>query len=624
MSFDSSYDTKEQVRQATDLVDLVGRSVQLRRQGRMYVGICPWHDDSRPSLQVNPERQSWKCWVCDVGGDIFSFVMKREGVDFPTALRMLAERAGIELSRHAARKTQPGSPEDKPTLYRALAWTEQQMHQCLLHSPEAAPVRAYLQQRGLSDESIHQFQLGFSPDRWQWLLDRAGSTEFTTAILEAAGLVLRTRDGQRHYDRFRGRLIFPIRDTEDRPIAFGGRILPELAKDDSPKYINSPETRVFVKSDHLYGLNLVRNATARDRHIVVVEGYTDVIMAHQCGVQHVAAVLGTALGASHLKLLRRFADRITLVLDGDAAGQRRTNEILELFVAEQIDLRILTLPSGLDPFDFLRSHGGEAFRDLLGQAVDAMEHKVQVATRGIDLLQAPDQANRALEEILKTMAGASRVSTATPEATQLRHQQLLARLANQFRVDETALRDRLVQLRQQTRRRVPARDNVAGSPQGAPAATGQGSLTPLERELFEILTLHPRLVPDTLKTLSRDLFQNGQASQLWTLLVSLQDQQIEITFENMLTVSEDPQLKSLLVELDEQARTKDSLALEDVEARLIGLIRSFDLQKQCIAQREVLATLETRHYDEKEELDILEQLIQRERERQGISAPTDG
>ena len=144
MSFGSSYETKEQVRQATDLVDLVSRSIRLRRQGRIYVGLCPWHDDSRPSLQVNPDRQSWKCWVCNIGGDVFSFVMKREGVDFPEALRMLAERAGIELSPHGAKKATPGSPDDKQTLYRAMAWAEEQFHRCLLDSADAEPARQYL------------------------------------------------------------------------------------------------------------------------------------------------------------------------------------------------------------------------------------------------------------------------------------------------------------------------------------------------------------------------------------------------------------------------------------------------------------------------------------------------
>ena len=388
MSFGSSFDTKEQVRQATDLVDLVSRSIQLRRQGRMYVGLCPWHDDARPSLQVNPDRQTWKCWVCDVGGDVFSFVMKREGVDFPEAIRILADRAGINLSPQGHKKATPGGPDDKQTLYRAMAWAEEQYHRCLLESPEAEPARRYLDERGIQHESILRFHLGFSPPGWQWLLDRARTTTFSPAVLDAAGLLGKTQDGQRHVDRFRGRLIFSIRDTEHRPIAFGGRILPQLsATKEAAKYINSPETRLFTKSNHLYGLDIVRAATKSDPHIIVVEGYTDVIMAHQQGLNNVVAALGTAVGERHVSILRRFADRITLVLDGDEAGQRRTNEVLELFVAAQVDLRVLTLPSGLDPCDFLRDHGRAAFDELLLHAVDALDHKARTVTEGLNVIK---------------------------------------------------------------------------------------------------------------------------------------------------------------------------------------------------------------------------------------------
>ncbi len=440
MSFAASRDTKEQVRQATDLVDLVSRSIRLRRQGKLFVGLCPWHDDARPSLQVHPDRQSWKCWVCNVGGDVFSFVMKREGVDFPEALRILAERAGIPLSTQ--KPAQPGSVDDKQTLYRAMAWAEEQFHRYLLESRNAHSAREYLQQRGISQESVQQFRLGFSPNSWQWLMDRARQTSYSPAVLEAVGLVSRSQDNRRVYDRFRGRLIFSIRDTEHRPIAFGARILPGADSDaqHGPKYVNSPETRLFSKSHQLYALNRVRDALGREGEIVVVEGYTDVIMAHQHGITNVVAALGTALGERHVRLLQRFADRIVLVLDGDEAGQRRTNEVLELFVAGQVSLQILTLPSGLDPCDFIHQQGADAFRQLLRGAVDALEHKVRTVTAGLDIVSDPDRAHRGLDDILRTMAGAPAPSHMAAESMRLREQQMLVRLAQRFHVDEATLR----------------------------------------------------------------------------------------------------------------------------------------------------------------------------------------
>lgn len=617
MSFGSSYDVKEQVRQATDLVDLVSRTVTLRRQGKMFVGICPWHDDARPSLQVNPERQSWKCWVCDVGGDVFSFVMKREGVDFPTALGMLAERAGISLRARGAPRTEPGSPNDKQTLYRCMAWAEQLMHRCLMEDASAQPARDYLEERGISPGSIERFHLGFSPTGWQWLLDHARTSPFSTAVLEAAGLVLKSQRGARYYDRFRGRLVFSIRDTESRPIAFGGRILPQLVPDkSSPKYVNSPETRIYVKSDHLYALDMVRTAVTRERNIVVVEGYTDVIMAHQCGLNQVVAVLGTALGPRHIHLLRRFADTVTLVLDGDEAGQRRTNEILGLFVAEDLDLRVQTLPSGLDPCDFLRREGAAAFTALLDQAVDALEHKIRVATRGIDPLRAPSQAHRALEDILDTLARAPALPRMGSSAGHLRQQQMVARLAHEFHVEEAALRERLAELRAKVQRRTSPNQPTAPQP--------SARLTPVEQELFEILVSHPALAPWALDAITSTHLTSPIARQLWTLYGDLQTARMGYEFQEVLTAAEDSALKNLLVQLDESAQNKANDALEDAEARLHGLIRDFEFQQQRLNERQALATLETHGYDEQEELALLEQIIRQERKRQGISAPTDG
>ena len=375
VAFDSSFDAKEQVRQAIDIVDLLGKyNLQLRRQGRGYVTHCPWHDDTRPSLQVNPERQSWKCWPCDIGGDIFSFVMKMEGVDFPEALAMLADRAGIKLqkpsrgdgpSASGARRRVPAPRAggiDKRTLYKAAAWVERQYHECLLHSPEAEPARKYFQDRGITAESIERFQLGFAPLDRDWILKQAGGRTGTPSrakVLETIGVLRRSSAGGSLYDLFRGRGLFAIRDAQGRPVGMGGRLLPGVETFLPGKYVNSPETPLFRKSHLLYGLDLAKEAIhkSKSKTALVMEGYTDVIIAHQFGFNNAVAVLGVALGETHIKILKRFVDRIILVLDGDEAGQKRANEVLELFVAQQVDLRILTLPDDLDPCDFLQQRG---------------------------------------------------------------------------------------------------------------------------------------------------------------------------------------------------------------------------------------------------------------------------
>ena len=628
MSSTAAFDTKERVRQAVDIVDLIGSYLDLRRQGRGYEALCPWHDDTRPSLKVYPERQSWKCWACDVGGDVFSFIMKREGVDFREALAMLAERADIPLPRSGNQAAvEPGSPSDKRTLLAAMAWAESQFHRCLLGAPEAEPARRYLKERGITEAGIEKFHLGFSPEGWQWLLDRSRTTPYSDKVLEAAGLVARNSQSGRPYDRFRGRVIFSIRDLQGRPIAMGGRVLASQAGSRVAKYINSPETRLFSKSDQLYGLDVVRQSASRRREVVIVEGYTDVVMASQMGLDNVVAVLGTALGSRHIRLLRRFADSITLVLDGDQAGQRRTNEILQLFIAEQIDLRVLTLPEGLDPCDFLRQRGAEAMRRLLDGAVDALEHHVRVETSDVDPTTDVHKANQALENILRTLAKSPRMTNQTTTAKRLREDQILARLARQFHVDEVQLRARMTELRRATR----SVGSEAARQRQSPTVSG-ATIDPWHRELLEIITQQPAAVALAAGAISPRQLAPGAARQIYAKFCELSAAGDPADASRVLTELEDVQLKNLLVELDELGRQRSAA---EWEPRLRGLIADFRRREEDVERRDKLSALKERRHNEQEELKILlelhgqdrqrqAELEERQSNRQGISAPMDG
>lgn len=454
MSGNDWLDTKEQVRQATDIVDLVGSYVSLRRQGRGYVARCPWHDDSRPSLNVDPDRQTWKCWVCDIGGDVFSFIMQAEGVEFRGAIEILAERAGISLKpqRRSPKSTKPGAVDldDRKMLLRAAAWAEEQYHRCLLESSDAEPARAYLAERHVTEESIKKFRLGFAPNQYDWILRQARGDATRAKVLEAIGILSRRADGG-FVDRFRGRVLFSIRNAQGRPVALGGRVLPQFADQTPAKYLNSPETRLFTKSKLLYGLDIAKASMQKNKTALVMEGYTDTIMAHQFGFDNAVAVLGTALGEEHIKILRRFTDHVILVLDGDEAGQRRANQVLELFLTQNVDLKIVTLPSGADPCEFLLEQGAEGFREhLTTGALDALEHAYRTATAGIDLENDIHGASQALEKILSTLA---KVESDSPEQ-KLRLQKTLNRLAHNFRVPEVDIRRRFDQLRKETVRRV--------------------------------------------------------------------------------------------------------------------------------------------------------------------------
>ncbi|MGY8769087.1 MAG: DNA primase [Pirellulales bacterium] len=615
MSTQESFDTKEQVRQASDIVDVVGGFLELRRQGRNYVALCPWHNDSKPSLQVNAERQSWRCWVCGIGGDVFSFVMRREGVDFREALELLADKANIQIKLSNS-NVPAGSPGDKRTLFAAMAWAEKQFYTYLNQSSEADVAREYLQQRGITQKEIDQFHIGFSPNSWSWLADLAKSTEFSPAVLEKVGLLGKSPKSGRHYDWFRGRVLFPIRDTQSRPIALGGRVLPQFADDKSGKYVNSPETRLFSKSDNLYALDLARDSIVASKQVVVVEGYTDVIALHQAGITNAVAVLGTALGPRHIQLLRRYADQIYLVLDGDEAGQKRTNEILELFVAEQVDLRIMTLPDGLDPCDFVQQQGPEVFRQHLTSAVDALEHKVRISTHQLDPVRDIHRANEALEDLLGTLANSPRLSGQTTSEVRLREQQFLSRMARQFQVEETELRTRLTALRRATRK--PARSQQ--NPMLAEKVSA-ADLEMTERWLLEILTQNEELAIAAVDEINIDELDTEAAKSLYRIYQTLVFDRVSCDFARVLTETEDPLLKNLLVELDEQAAEKNVTNTED---QLKQIIEAYRRRTEDRQQRQNTGVLERQEMDDKEELDLLNQIIEQQRNRQGISSPTDG
>ncbi|HID22739.1 MAG TPA: DNA primase, partial [Planctomycetaceae bacterium] len=350
--------------------------------------LCPFHDDHNPSFHVYPERQTYRCWACNEGGDCFSWVMKTENVAFSEALRMLAERARLEMPKTA--RSRSGSGQSKTELYQVLAWAARQFHHCLLSSPEAEQARRYLtEDRGLSLETVQAYGLGYHPRDWQWLLERARGV-YRPELLFAARLVRQRRDGSGYRDDFVGRVLFPIRDVRGRTVAFGARVLPGDPEAQGPKYLNSPESILFAKSRLLFGLDLAREAIKQAKTAIVVEGYTDCIAAYQAGIRNVVGTLGTALAEHHVLGLKRWAERVVLVYDGDVAGQTAAERSLGRFLAYDTDLRLLTLPDGQDPAEFLVSQGAEAFRERVDQAEEALEYKLrlEIGRYGLETVRA--------------------------------------------------------------------------------------------------------------------------------------------------------------------------------------------------------------------------------------------
>jgi DNA primase len=601
-------DLKERVRDAIDIVDLVGSYLSLRRQGKAMVGLCPWHEDSRPSFHVNPERQTFRCWVCNIGGDAFSFLMKMERLEFREALEQLAQRAGIDLPRGRG-----GMPTDeKAAMLATLAWAADRFHACLTSAPEAGPARDYLASRGLDKTTLERFRLGFAPASWDWLLRQAAAAGMSSAILARTGLAVERQDRSGHYDRFRDRLMFPILDPQSRCVAFGGRVLPGAAAD-SAKYINSPETPLFSKSSMLYGLDTAREAMGRSRRAVVVEGYTDCLAARQAGIDDVVAVLGTALGERHAKLLRRYADRIVLVLDGDDAGRRRADEILDVILAEPIDVRIARLPSGVDPCEFVLDNGRDAFEALVSSACDPLDYRLDEIVARLPPDAGDDAALAGVESVLKALATAS-TTAAAPSEGRLREDQVMGRLSRRFGLSREALRSRLAALRKQS----------AGAGRGRDAGTAPASLPRLsawDREVIEVLVGVPEGAGLIVREVESSELESSEGRVVLEAARRLHADGRPVALSGLLLEIADPVVQSLLVAVDESSAGRTTVDGRERMDHLRDALRRRSAERQ--AHRSA-RTLKTSQLDPGSEAALLEQLVAQRRAAQGMTDPKDG
>ncbi len=349
----------EEIRSVTDIIDVVGEYVQLKKRSSNFVGLCPFHNEKTPSFNVNPRLGIFKCFGCGEGGDVFSFVSRMESLSFPDSVRVLAEKAGIVLPEDEA----PGEDaSESESIYHALRFSARFFHEQLAKDANAQIARDYLKKRGFSKESIKKFGIGYAPDEWDALLKEATSSHVAEEFLEKSGMIIPRKDESGFYDRYRHRLIFPIFSHVGKVVGFGGRILNE---DDQPKYINSPETKVYSKSNILYGLYHSKNAIRGKEEAILVEGYTDVVSLHQAGVQHVVASSGTALTKDQIRALSRYAKTIILLYDADSAGLRAALRGIDLILAEGLIPYAVRLPDGEDPDSYVQKNGAATFESFL-------------------------------------------------------------------------------------------------------------------------------------------------------------------------------------------------------------------------------------------------------------------
>jgi DNA primase len=482
----------DEVKQRIDIVEVVSQYVSLTKSGRTFRALCPFHSEKHPSFFVYPERQSWHCFgACNTGGDVFSFIMKKEGVDFGEALRLMAQRAGVSLPS----RFEPSAKRDeKERLYQVNEAVAQYFHDLLLSSQAGEKARSYVASRGLSLETITSFQLGFSPNSWEALKQYLMERGYTESELLAAGLVIETEAGGTH-DRFRNRLMFPICDIRGHITGFGARALDDLL----PKYLNSPQTPIFDKSSSLYGINLATAAIRQQNMVVIVEGYMDVITAHQNGFNNVIASMGTSVTEKQVSAVKRLTKNVALALDADAAGEEAMLRAVGYENTLDAEVKVIILPSGKDPDDVIKEDA-KIWQNLLEEALPIVDYTFNMVTSKLDLTTAKDKS-LAVDKLLPIIAEIK------DPVRQAHYLQKLARLVN--------VTERKLEAALKGKRPGPSRRRVEEPKQEAiTQALRPVFSSPIEEYCLALLLQHPEL-KGCCQHPSPEYFQNSENREIF-------------------------------------------------------------------------------------------------------------
>jgi len=553
-----------QVQQANDIIDVIGEHVSLKKKGREMVGLCPFHDDHKPSMNVNPVKQIFKCFACGAGGDVFKFTQMRENLTFPQAIERLAERAGIKLERRQIPKrprkgvetTENGHIEDVDPnrLAKANAWAAQYFQQNLNDDKMGKFARDYLAGRQISPESIEKWQLGLAADSPDGLLRKAKAQKASLKLLEQAGLLI----GQ-NQDKFVNRLMFTITDVTGRVIGFGGRTL----DDNGAKYINSPTTVLFDKSNSLYGLEQARHEIVLTGTAVVVEGYTDCIMAHQFGCGNVVAALGTSFTTGHGRILKRYAKKVILIFDNDVAGIEAANRALDVCLAQRIDIKLASVPEGKDPCDFLLAAGKEGFERLIADAVDIFQFKWDRLREKFASEDTLAGKKSAIDEYLQTIATGMQAGRIPDIDLGLRVNQISRIIGLDNRQINAELNKRL--------RRAQRAASYENRGKKAPGIDyGQGRFAVAQREVLEVLLNEPKLYETIKQKISADVFDVPILGRVAAILFETLDSNMNASLNEILARTESVELGNCIMELAAAGQKKGNF-----ESSLAGALAAF-------------------------------------------------
>jgi DNA primase len=574
----------EDVLSRVDIVEIISSYIPLKRAGRNFKAVCPFHHEKTPSFMVSPDRQIYHCFGCGAGGNAFNFIMQYERLEFLETVRMLAKKVGITL------------PESHKQDYQTSGLITQlhkinELTALFYEQNLSSAAKDYLLRRGITEPTIKLFKLGYAPDKWDALISHFRAKNISLSLLEKAGLIL-SKEGGGYHDRFRNRIIFPIFDIKSQPIGFGARILAQKEGSLS-KYVNSPETPVYTKGRNLYGLNFTKDAIRQNDLAVVVEGYLDLIIPYQAGLHNIVASLGTALTLEQARLLKRYTHNVVMVYDPDDAGQMATLRTLDIFIEEGMDAKVVLLPQGFDPDLFVRKNGGDAFKEKIKSAQNLFDYQLQVL-KSRHNIKEPDGKRKIAAEMLPTIKKIK---------NSILRSEYIKKLAEELNVAEHHVLDEFNKIK----------ESKAYPDVQAPEFKKTSDMNPTEKLLIKLMLEENQLIERIRQCLTPADFQDERASKIVSVIFDLIEQGKNIETHKLITTLQDDKVLDFICE----SAFMPELSLEEKDRIIDDCIRRLKTERLKAKRRRLHDQIKTaQHLGDEESvnrlMDEFHQLIKNE------------
>jgi DNA primase len=600
-------DTVIEIKNAADIVDVVSESVLLKKTGKNYVDLCPFHSEKTPSFTVSPQKQIFYCFGCAAGGNVFSFIMKRDGISFPEAARILSRQYGIDVPVQKMSKGQKRLRGERENLIAVNRQAMDFFYNNLLNMPSGKQAMQYLKKRGISQETMEVFRLGYAPEGWNNILNLFKKKKVSLDIVEKAGLIINREKKDGFYDRFRNRIIFPIFNVNMHVVGFGGRVL----DDNLPKYLNSPETPIYNKSSSLYGLHRARQKCRETETVYIVEGYFDLLALHQNGIQNSVATLGTSITAEHVHILRNAIGKdghVVLVFDSDDAGMKAALRSIGIFINAGVDANIMLLPSGHDPDSYLFEFGYESFLDIAKSAkslisflIDALIEKYGITVEG---------KIRVISEMKQTLASID---------DNVIRSLYIKELAERVGVDENAVLEKVRELSFRNRTRTKrdtfsnndfARDHrINGFQKADMKISFHGKWARLEQQIISMMLQFPAILSEIGERGILDFFEDNRLKAIGDLILAHQDHS-GMKLVDVINLIEDNEKRSIVA----------SMAFEENKWDYDGCINILNRFESIRNKKEkILIQKKIKEAEENNDLELLSKLLSKKQKMAVLS-----